>query len=622
MSRESDHAQAAARDGASSDVGRLASLLAGTAPFTGMPREKRERLAASMKARVVPAGDYVLHEGGAPGTEAYLVADGAFELVRGRRVMDVLVGGQLFGHPTLLTGYPPEFSVRARQDSLMYVIPGEQALDALSRPEGVAFVAATLRDRLAHVARLFEDQRRLHDVPVASLITRPPIIIDPDWTILRAAKAMSDSRSSAVLVRLRTGLGIVTTSDLRDRVLAAGASMESPVTTILSTPVRTVSGETPASEGTIEMLDAGVTHLPVLDRSGEIVGILSSSDLMTLDEMSPFALRTALLSAQNEDDLARASERLPSLFLALLDAGASSSIVTRILTLQVDALTSRLVDLAVQRYGPPPVAFAWLALGSAARGELTLASDQDNALAYADGNDGEAHPYFRRLAEEVNQGLARCGFALDYSGVNAMNADWCQTQQGWLDAFGRCVDSPGQARLMRASIVFDFRRVAGSLDITPQFVRLLVGASTRTGFVGAMASSVVETPSPLNFRRRLRGPINIKKTGLQPITNLARFHALANGIAVVPTLARLDAVEIAGALDPKLVRSLHHAFERVMQFRLAHHAEAMRQGRKPDEAVDTELLDPLTHAELQEALRIIDSAQQLVQSFPLGTLRT
>jgi signal-transduction protein with cAMP-binding, CBS, and nucleotidyltransferase domain len=52
-----------------------------------------------------------------------------------------------------------------------------------------------------------------------------------------------------------------------------------------------------------------------------------------------------------------------------------------------DSMTVRLLDLATEHHGRPPVAFAWLALGSCARGELTLASDQDNALAYEDPDD-------------------------------------------------------------------------------------------------------------------------------------------------------------------------------------------------------------------------------------------
>jgi CBS domain-containing protein len=136
-----------------------------------------------------------------------------------------------------------------------------------------------------------------------------------------------------------------------------------------------------------------------------------------------------------------------------------------------------------------------------------------------------------------------------------------------------------------------------------------------------MAQTVIEVPSPLGFLRRLRGPIDIKKTALLPVANMARFHALANGVASTTTLDRLRALEATGAVDTQLVEALRHAFVSATGIRLRHHGDALRAGLRPDDAIDTELLDPLTHAELQQGLRLIDSAQQLTQSFPLGLRR-
>ena len=71
----------------------------------------------------------------------------------------------------------------------------------------------------------------------------------------------------------------------------------------------------------------------------------------------------------------------------------------------------------------PPVPYAWMAFGSAARSEMNMASDQDNGLAYADTDDPEALEYLRVLALTVNGGLRRCGFKLDAHAVLAGNRD-------------------------------------------------------------------------------------------------------------------------------------------------------------------------------------------------------
>src|SRR6202035_3231031 len=137
-------------------------------------------------------------------------------------------------------------------------------------------------------------------------------------------------------------------------------------------------------------------------------------------------------------------------------------------SLQHDALVARLIDFSISRHGPTPVAWAWLALGSSARREFTLGSDQDNALAYATpapGAEAEVDAYFERLAKEVNAGLARCGFGVDNNDVLAGNSHWRMSRTDWLRTFEEVLRAPSESRLIRASVAFDFRAAAGGLQI-------------------------------------------------------------------------------------------------------------------------------------------------------------
>jgi len=596
----------------------VTGFLSRVPPFTGLTEETRQRYASLMERRHVEAGEDVIVEQGAPGTRLYVVWDGSLEMVRQGHVVDVLTSGQVFGHPTLLSGLPPEFTVRGREPSVLLVLPGEEALDLLSRSEGVVFVARTQRERLLRTLQSAYDEQATRAVPVSQLVHRQPVYGEPDESIREVASRMSEEGVTAALVRLREGLGIVTDSDMRDKVLLAGRSGDEPVSTIMTTPVVTAGPRTLAPEASIEMLSAGVEHLPVVDAEGRVLGVLSAANLMSLDELSPFALRQQISRAHDENDLIEAAGLLPRLFLALLDGHLDAPSVTRVFTVQVDAITTRLVDLSVARNGPPPVAFAWLALGSGARGEMALTSDQDNALAYADSDDPAVEAYFERLATDVNEGLARCGLEMDYSGVNPVNEAWRLTRSEWQQAFRDCFVSPNHSYLIRASIVFDFRQVVGDLDIVPPLTDALRTAADQRGFLMAMASEIIETPSPLGFRRRLRGEIDVKKNGLLPLTNLARFHALANAVTVSPTLERLSALENMDALDGKSAGELRQSFQVFTETRLAHQADDVRAGRTPTDVIDTSALGPLRHAELQEAMRFVDSTQQGIRAFPMG----
>jgi CBS domain-containing protein len=430
-------------------------LLARLEPFRGLDSQELEHVASAITVQFAAPGEVVQVESGRPGAFLYVVRDGTLELAHKGATVAIISKGEVFGHPTLLTGLPPEFTTRARRESTLWCIPKDIATEILSRPAGVKFVAASLRERLIQVARTMRGAPDVRVRSVASLVRTAPLFCNPHTTIREAARLMGTERASALLVRTSDGLGIVTDHDLRDKVVAGDVCRDAPVSGIMTMPVHTVDADASASTAPIQMMAAGVGNLPVIDAGGEVVGVLSAKNLMSLDARSPFALRRRIQGARDEDELVAASADLPALFVDLLDAGVDAPALTRILTVLNDAMTLRLIEMAIDRLGEPPVAYAWLVFGSAARNELTLASDQDNGLAYDDSDDPAVPEYFRRLATDVNEGLGRCGFAIDPHGTVARNWKWRLSLSKWRAVFSRSLEDRDPNRLARASIAFD-----------------------------------------------------------------------------------------------------------------------------------------------------------------------
>jgi CBS domain-containing protein len=597
---------------ASDRVREIARFLGRYPPFDALERPELERVAAAVVERHAVTGEAVLVENGRPGDYLYVVRDGTMEIDHKGFVVDVVTKGQLFGHPTLLSGLAPEFTVRAREDTDLYLLPRDEAIAVLSRPEGVAMVARGFRDRLVRATDAVRSMPDVRSVPVTSLIRRAPVFCPPDTTVREAARLMSDEIVTALLVETSEGLGIVTDADLRKKVLAVGVSPEVPVSAIMTIPVATVSEDILAPQASIEMMQAGVNHLPVVGRDGHVLGVVSAGSLMNLDALSPFALRWSISTAHDDDAVVAAAAQLPGLFVGLLDAHLDAPTVTRVITLLSDVMTSRLLELSIARHGPPPVPFAWLALGSSARNELTLASDQDNALAFEDTDDAEAKGYFALVADEVNSGLARCGFSFDESGVLARDPHWRLSQSAWVEVFARCLQVWDWNNLLRASIAFDFRRVAGDLDIVTPLSAVMRRAPRHGGFLSGLAHLASQIPSPLGFRGRLTGPVDIKKSGLLPVINLARFYAFSRGVSAGGTVERLVTVEELSPAFADQARGLNEAYASMSEVRLLHHAKLIQKGIPPHNVIDTEKLRPLARVSLQEALRAVAAAQKLL----------
>jgi CBS domain-containing protein len=280
-----------------------------------------------------------------------------------------------------------------------------------------------------------------------------------------------------------------------------------------------------------------------------------------------------------------------------------------------------LLDLAFEAHGPAPVPWAWLAFGSAARRELTLGSDQENALAYSDPNgDAEVDRYFERIAADVNRGLERCGFPPDPNDVVSSSALWRMSASNWAQVFRDCLESPDRSHLIRANVSFDFRAVVGGLEVTPELEGILRDAKNHPDFLRRLARSATDFKPPLGFRGALPDKsFDLKQGGVIPIANLARFHALANGITISSTLDRLVAAQELGALEAETAAALREAFEIVSRIRLDHHAACIEAGRDPDNMIDPKDLPPLTRVHVREAFRAVAAAQkQLGVYVPLG----
>ena len=558
-------------------------------------------------------------EDGEPAQQLFVIHAGAMELVHGDQVVETLEPGEAFGHPSLLSGLAPAFTVRALEDSTCLLFDRDAALEVLGRPQGARFVARSMRERLVRTGHTAHGMPELSLTRVGAVAHPGAVVLDPDTPVREAAAAMTRAGVVAALVELPDGPGLVADVDLRTQVLEAGLGPDAPVRVAVRSGAVRLPVERTAGEALMDLLDSGQREALVTDR-GRVVGIVSASDVAG-GQHSPFVLRRAIEHAPDATALeAIVSAGLPRLQAALLAAGLAPVDISRALAVQSDTATARLIALAFERHGPAPARWAWLALGSVARRELTIASDQDNALAYDDGAGPETEPFFARVTADINASLARCGLGEDGAGVLARDPRWRMSGARWQAVLAECLERPDRSHLVRAAVAFDFRHVLGGLEIVPPLTAVLRRARQYPDFLGRLARTVTDWEVPLRRRGAIAtdrdGCFDIKLGGALPIANLARLHALAGGITISATVDRLLAAEETGVLDGETARGLREAFAIVARVRHEHHAQCVRDGRAADNRIDPGALSAPRRAELTEALRAVAAAQR-----PLGIYR-
>ena len=618
-------------------MGDIAEFLGSFPPFDTVGKDDLARVATVTETEVIPRGKTIFSQGAGPVEYLWVVRSGSVEIIHDGRVLDLLGPGELFGHASMISGLPTGFEARAVEDTICYRIPAEVMRPLLARPDVLRFVARSIVDRA--VATEPPDPRSDPvQSPVATLIRTPPLVCQGTEPIREAAKRMTDQGASAVLVAHGSTFGIVTDRDLRTRVIAAGLSPDAPVSAIMTEPAYTVTADRLGGDVLLDMLERNVHHIPVLSAAGQVLGVVDDGDLVAAEGRKPLLLRRAIALAESPADLATLAAGLTPMIIALCDARVAAEHVAAVRSVVLDALTRRLVKLAVRDAGEPPVPFTWFALGSLARREAVPSSDVDSALAWEDesqeagGRDlAQVAGYLSQVAQAVDEGLRACGMSPDAHGASAANPLFARSLASWHRAARSLSEDPTQEKaLILVSVITDSRPVwstrgsaAGGLwearpsadhPPNPYLLRLLArfALSFRppTGF---LREFVVEHSG------ERRGQLDIKHGGLIPIVDLARWAGLAAGIASAPTLERLRAAEAAGTMESPEARTLMEAFGFIFSLRLDHQVEQLRRGQAPDDFIDPKTLNPLARSYLREAFRAVASVQaNLTAELSLG----
>jgi CBS domain-containing protein len=123
---------------------------------------------------------------------------------------------------------------------------------------------------------------------VRDWMSSPVVVIDPDSTVSYALTLMRKRNIHSVVIHLDGDpehYGILTTTDIRDKIIEADRNpAETSVREIMSEPVITASPDWTLKECSNKMHEHNFHHLPVADLDGQLVGMISATDLFIAAE--------------------------------------------------------------------------------------------------------------------------------------------------------------------------------------------------------------------------------------------------------------------------------------------------------------------------------------------------
>lgn len=599
-------------------------FLGQAAPFSALAEGVLPEIASLITIHYYPKG---LHPGLLAKPQLCWLRSGAAQLKSpDGLIIDHLDTTGCFG--CLLQGTPEDAEVEIIEDALLYtIVKSEVRKLAAHYPVFARFIDERGPRYLQHQT---EQQTSILHTQVGDLINRKIISVSPLASVTKAAELMTRERvSSLAVVRDNRLQGIITDKDLRSRVLAANLSGDITVEAIMSSPVQTIDASAEAMDAMMQMAEQKIHHMPVM-RNQSLIGMISSTDLLHLQRTSPLFLASEIDKQPDLQALISTSHRVADLFRHLLTSGVRPERIGQVLTTVADGFTRRLLVLAESVFGPPPFAWCWLVFGSHARGELTLISDQDNALLLAEEPNTEAALYFRGLAEWVCDGLNQCGLKNCPGNIMASNSSYRLSTQGWWKQMSGWIEQPSPQALLNAGIFFDWRPIAGEFGLSEALQqRFLKEAAANQLFQLNLTQNALTGKPPLGMFGRLvlersgsgsRG-IDLKKRGLAPIVDLARVYAMAGGMRCTSTIERLHTAGELNLLSSGDARNLIEAFRFLSKIRYRLHHQQLAARQLQDHTLLPHQLSTLERHQLKDCFKLVEQAQSALAIKFAGGLR-
>lgn len=477
-------------------------------------------------------------------------------------------------------------------------------------------------DREGLIAELQSSLVFLHE-PVRHGMT--PIVTcgihDP---LSKAAALMTHRQTTAVFVESAGQIvGIITDHDMRARCIARGIAPGEPAYKLMSAPLFTIDAGAAVYEAILRMREENVRHLAVRGEDGGIEGVVEARDLLRFHRYSLAVLSQDAHAAESVEQLAAVRSELPKLIRGLQTGGSQARTITRSITTVSDAIARKAIELAMMQAGPAPVRFAFIALGSAGRGEQTLCSDQDNALVFEDVDRArlaDVAAYFERLGALICEGLSDAGFPPCPGGVMASNPKWRQPLAQWKRYFSDWIAAAEPQDLLEVMTFFDFRVIDGEKGMGAVLRRHIEEElAAEPPFLFHAAQYALQYKVPIGFFGNIvaesgkEGPGLDLKQAMLPVVNFARLYALKHGVHQTHSLDRVRDLAELGMMRPSLYEELAEVYDCLMQLRLRH------QIAGGGNCIDPKSLTHMEETALKEAFVQIAAWQKKVSYDFLGS---
>jgi CBS domain-containing protein len=469
------------------------------------------------------------------------------------------------------------------------------------------------------------DQLNVHHFlskKIEDLHIKPLTLYPKNIPVYQAAKIMAYNRVSCLFIGSieKEIEGYITDITLRDKVIAAQLGYETPIADIMDSEIVSVNKSDFLYQALLLMFQTKTRYL-LIKANDQYIGYVSRTKILTEQSNDPFLFVQSVKQSRTPDELKQKWEMVPQLISGLIKHGVKSAVINQIVSTVADTIAVRVIENVMGEIGPAPAQFIFFVLGSEGRSEMSLKTDQDNAIIYEDKANEQreiVRTYFLDFAEKVSYYLDAIGFSYCKGDLMAKNPKWTHSLSHWKRNYQNWIQESSQETLDKFATFFDCRGIYGDFTLLEELKKemsiQLQNPSER--FYVNLGQNALRYDAPLTLFKGIKTykvegekVFNIKKA-MTPLVDFVRIYALKNRVFATNTVERINALEQLGALDAKEVKELKYAYDFLMTLRLEKQAvQMMRYQHKPNNDISLEDLTQVQKKAIVEIFKVIQNFQ-------------
>jgi CBS domain-containing protein len=453
-----------------------------------------------------------------------------------------------------------------------------------------------------------------------------PLLLPTNTSISTVAKKMFENNSSYSIVTSNARFkGFVTDLDFTKLIAFSSLSTDDEIAKIMRTNIEFVESTITVAEAQLLLLKNDASLLCVTEdgtSNAKIKGVISERNIIKSQSNNPGVLIDEVKNAKTFDELKYVHSRymfvIQNSFTKNIPITHIQSTVGQIL----HAIIAQCILFSIEQVGTPPCKFTWLSIGSQARKEQMVLSDQDNILVYEDVAP-EKHRdikfYFVQLAKNVISRMEQLGYSPCPQDYLASNIKWCKSLSDFTATYSQWVISPGENMQDFSGIFFDYEFIFGERKLVDSLEQAIFqNLSNNKLFFDYIGNQVLKIPHPLTFFKKFavdengskKDLFNVKQKGIQFFVDAARLFALSHNMkGVTNTYLRWKQMAIA---DPKNAEKYLEFAEKYLEIQ----DFSIKEGILNDNDgsyINTDKLPKADKDELKKALQITEEIIDLIK---------